>query len=52
MYIITAVYKGKRITRKAYSDFQAFTIINLLAREGCTDIGKREERSRNCKTAD
>lgn len=43
MYIITAMYQGSRITRKAFSDFQAFTIINQLAREGCTEIGMREE---------
>ena len=42
-YIITAAYQSKRITRKAYSDFQAYTIINQLRREGCTDIGMREE---------
>lgn len=45
MFIITANYKGTRITRKAYGEFQAFTIINLLVREGCTDIGMREERN-------
>ena len=43
MYIITAVYHGERITRKAYSDFQAFTIINQLYRDGCHDVGMREE---------
>lgn len=43
MLIITATYKGERITRTAYSNFQAFTIINVLAREGATDIGMREE---------
>lgn len=42
-YIITAIYQNKRITRTAYSDFQAFTIINQLRREGCTEIGMREE---------
>ena len=42
-YIITATYQSKRITRTAYSDFQAFTIINQLRRDGCTDIGMREE---------
>lgn len=47
MFIITALYKGIRIKRKAFGEFQAFTIINLLAREGCTDIGMREERSGN-----
>lgn len=46
-YIITATYQSKRITRKAYSDFQAFTIINQLRREGCTDIGMREEVEEN-----
>lgn len=43
MYIITAIYQGKRITRKAYSDLQAFTIVNQLYRDGCTDVGMREE---------
>ena len=43
MIIITATYQGKRIKRTAFSDFQAFTIINMLAREGSTDIGMREE---------
>lgn len=42
-YIITATYQSKRITRTAYSDFQAYTIINQLRREGCTEIGMREE---------
>ena len=44
-YIITAIHQGKRITRTAYSDFQAYTIINQLRREGCTDIGMREENA-------
>lgn len=43
MYIITANYKGNWITRKAFSDFQAWVIINQLSRDGCTDIGMREE---------
>lgn len=43
MYIITAIYQGSRITRKAFSDLQAFTTINQLSREGCTDIGMRRE---------
>lgn len=43
MYIITATYRGQKITRTAFGDFQAFTIINQLAREGCVDIGMREE---------
>lgn len=42
-YIITAIHQNKKITRTAYSDFQAFTIINQLRREGCTEIGMREE---------
>lgn len=48
MYIITAVYKGRRIRRVAFSDFQAFTIIGRLATEGCTDftMEKREESER------
>lgn len=36
MYIITAKHKGNKITRKAFSDTQAFVIINQLSREGCT----------------
>lgn len=44
VYIITAIHQSKRITRKAYSDFQAYTIINQLRREGCTEIGMREEQ--------
>lgn len=44
MYIITATYKGERITRKTYSDQQAFTIINQLYRDGCTEVGMREEK--------
>lgn len=43
MIIITAIYNGRKITRTAYSDFQAFTIINLLAREGAVNIGMRKE---------
>lgn len=43
MYIITATYQGKRIVRRAYSDQQAFTIINQLYRDGCTNVGMREE---------
>lgn len=43
MIIITATYRGKRIKRTAFSDFQAFTIINMLAREGAIDIGMRQE---------
>lgn len=43
VYIITAIYQGKVIIRKAYSDLQAFTIINQLYRDGCTDVGMREE---------
>lgn len=43
MYIITAMHKGRKITRTAFGDFQAFTIINQLAREGCVDIGMRKE---------
>ena len=43
MYIITAKHKGNKITRKAFSDTQAFVIINQLSREGCTEIGMKEE---------
>lgn len=43
MYIITAIYQEKRIIRRACSDQQAFTIINQLYRDGCTDVGMREE---------
>ena len=42
-YIITATYKGSRITRTAHSPKQAYIIINQLARDGCTDMGMREE---------
>lgn len=45
MYIITATYQGKRIIRRAYSDLQAFTIVNQLYRDGCTDVGMKEEES-------
>lgn len=43
MYVITAMYNGRKITRSAFGDFQAFTIINQLARDGCIDIGLRKE---------
>ena len=43
VYIITADYQGKKITRRAYSDLQAFTIVNQLYRDGCTGVGMREE---------
>ena len=43
MYIITAMYKDRKITRTAFGDFQAFTIVNQLARDGCVDIGMRKE---------
>lgn len=43
MYIITATYRGRKITRTAFGDFQAFTIVNQLARDGCVDIGMRKE---------
>lgn len=42
-HIITATYKGRRIKRIAYSDLQAWTIVNILRREGAVDIGMREE---------
>lgn len=44
VYIIYGYYKGQKIKRIAYSDFQAFTIINQLNREGVRDISIREER--------
>lgn len=44
MYIITAKHKGNKITRKAVSDTQASAIINQLLREGCTEIGIKEEK--------
>jgi len=37
--IITARYNGRLVTRKAFSDFQAWCIINTLVADGCTDIG-------------
>lgn len=46
VHIITGDYQGNRIKRIAYSDLQAFTIINLLSRKGVTNIGmygKRKE---------
>ena len=43
MIIITEIYNDRKITRTAYSDFQAFTIINMLARQGAVDIGMRKE---------
>lgn len=43
MIIITATYKGNRLTRKAFSDFQAYTIISTLAREGCVDIRMKRD---------
>lgn len=43
MYIITGNYQGTRIKRIAYSDVQAFTIINLLSHEGVTNIGMQEQ---------
>lgn len=42
-YTITAKHKGNKITRKAFGDTQAFVIINQLSREGCTEIGIKEE---------
>ena len=44
MYIITAIYQGKKIIRRAYSDLQAFAIVNQLYRDGCTEVGMREGR--------
>lgn len=41
-YRITAKYNGELIIRTAYSDRQAWIIIDQLSREGCTDIGMRE----------
>ena len=35
--------RKKRIVRRAYSDLQVFTIVNQLYRDGCTDVGMREE---------
>ena len=42
-FIITANYKGKRVKRVAYSDFQAWVAINVLSREGATDIKMMEK---------
>lgn len=42
-YVITANYNGERIKRVAYSDFQAWVVVNTLAREGATDIKMKEE---------
>ena len=49
MYIITAKHKGNKITRKAFSDTQAFVVINQLSREGCTEIGMKEENHTECE---
>ncbi len=43
-YIITATHNGRKIRRIAFSDKQAWIIINQLSKEGCTDIGMREVR--------
>lgn len=43
VFIITAKYCGRKIERKAFSEYQAWTIINTLRREGCADIGMRED---------
>jgi hypothetical protein len=43
MYVITGEYQNKRIKRIAYSEFQAFTIINQLNREGVKSIGMHEQ---------
>ncbi|SHO46814.1 hypothetical protein [Anaerocolumna xylanovorans] len=40
-YIITGDFQGQNITRTAYSDFQAFTLIGQLGQEGITDISMK-----------
>lgn len=51
MYVITADYRGMQIRRAAFSDFQAWTIINALAADGCTNIGMREEDAAEWKSS-
>ncbi len=46
-YKITADYNGARIERIATDNSQAFTIINDLIQEGCTDICMREREPVN-----
>jgi len=41
--IITAEKDGRKEEKIVYGDFQAFTVINLLKREGFKNIGMREE---------
>lgn len=42
-YIITCKAKdGRRVERVCFSEFQAFTVINILHREGCKDFGVKE----------
>ncbi len=49
-YVITARRNGRKIKRIAFSDQQAWTINNQLAREGCTDIGMREATKEDMAT--
>lgn len=42
VYKITAKYNSKKIIRTAYSDFQAWVIVNQLYRDGCVDVGMEE----------
>lgn len=42
-YIIRGIYKGNKIERIAFGDFQAFTIINQLTRDGVTELEMCED---------
>lgn len=43
-FIITCIApEGRKVERIVFSEFQAFTTINLLRHEGCTNFGMREE---------
>jgi hypothetical protein len=43
-YIITCTGpNGQKIERVCFSEFQAFTTIQILHREGCKGFGVREE---------
>jgi hypothetical protein len=43
-YVITCTDpNGQKIERVCFSEFQAFTTIQILYREGCKEFGVREE---------
>lgn len=42
--IITAkALNGEKVIRVVFSEFQAFTVINALHKEGCENFGMRSE---------